>query len=193
MKSGGCTAVKHKIKVGSPRKTVATRGKNFELLMDHFKVACQPFYFDKEDPFTGKMERKCDESDGIDQDKALLNMVQLFIKQSPKHIAEQESKGKKKQQADGSDMEEVFIVEYDDGADDSQTIDPDLNLFMRNKKTKKMLKADILREHDRNQFAMLEKSLQKLRKKEENQVSRKTVTKKPTDMSPFGNRPGTSS
>ena len=64
--------------------------------MDHFKVACQPFYFDKEDPFTGKMERKCDESDGIDQDKALLNMVQLFIKQSPKHIAEQESKGKKK-------------------------------------------------------------------------------------------------
>lgn len=80
LKTTGCTAVKHKIKVGSPRKTVATRGKNFELLMDHFKVACQPFYFDKEDIYTRKVERKCDESDGIDQDKALLNMVQLFIK-----------------------------------------------------------------------------------------------------------------
>ena len=56
-------------------------------------------------------------------------------------------------------MEEVIIVEYDDGGDESTTIDPDLNLFMRNKKNKKMLKADILREHDRNQFAMLEKSL----------------------------------
>jgi hypothetical protein len=75
LKGGGCTAVKHKIKVGSPRKTVATRGKNFELLMDHFKVACQPFYFDKEDIYTGKIERKCDETDDIDQDKALLNMV----------------------------------------------------------------------------------------------------------------------
>ena len=90
-------------------------------------------------------------------------------------------------------MEEVTIVEYDDGADDNQTIDPDLNLFMRNKKNKKMLKADILREHDRNQFAMLEKSLQKLRKKEENIVSRKSVAKKAVDTSPFGNRPGTSS
>ena len=86
-------------------------------------------------------------------------MVQLFIKQSPKHIAEQESKGKKKQSNEADDMEEVIIVEYDDGGDESTTIDPDLNLFMRNKKNKKMLKADILREHDRNQFAMLEKSL----------------------------------
>jgi hypothetical protein len=86
-------------------------------------------------------------------------MVQLFIKQSPKHIAEQESKGKKKLLNEADEMEEVIIVEYEDGGDDSTTIDPDLNLFMRNKKNKKMLKADILREHDRNQFAMLEKSL----------------------------------
>ena len=96
-----------------------------------------------------------------------------------------------------NEMEEVIIVEYDDcGDNDSQTIDPDLNLFMRCKKNKKMLKADILREHDRNQFAMLEKNLQKLRKKEDNPVNRKTVTKKLTnglDQSPFGNRPGTSS
>jgi hypothetical protein len=57
-------------------------------------------------------------------------------------------------------MEEVIIVEYDDGAtDDSQTLDPEFNIFMRNKKNKKVLKADILREHDRNQFALLEKSL----------------------------------
>ena len=86
-------------------------------------------------------------------------MVQLFIKQSPKHISEQESKGKKKQSNEADDMEEVIIVEYEDGGDESTTIDPDLNLFMRNKKNKKMLKADILREHDRNQFAMLEKNL----------------------------------
>ena len=77
-------------------------------------------------------------------------MVQLFIKQSPKHIAEQESKGKKKLLNEADEMEEVIIVEYEDGGDDSTTIDPDLNLFMRNKKNKKMLKADILREHDRN-------------------------------------------
>ena len=43
-----------------------------------------------------------------------------------------------------------MVVEYEDGDNDSQTIDPDLNLFMRCKKNKKLLKADILREHDRN-------------------------------------------
>lgn len=80
LKTGGCTAVKHKIKAGSPRKTVATRAKNFELLIEHFKVACQPFYFDCEDIFTGKIERKCNEVDGIEEDKALLHMVNLFIK-----------------------------------------------------------------------------------------------------------------
>lgn len=158
LSSKGCTAVKHKIKTGSPRKTVATRGKNFELLMDHFKVACQPFYFDRECPLMKTVERKWDETDGIDKDKALLHMVQLFIEQSPKHKAEQESKSKKKKD-ELSEMEEITIVEYEEGGNESQTIDPELNLFMRNKKNKKMLKADILREHDRNQFDMLEKSL----------------------------------
>jgi hypothetical protein len=66
LKTEGCTAAKHKIKTGSPRKSVATRGKNFEMLMEHFKIACQPFYFDREDIFTGKIERKCNEEDGID-------------------------------------------------------------------------------------------------------------------------------
>lgn len=47
LKQGGCTAVNHKIKAGSPRKTVATRAKNFELLMEHFTVACQPYQFEK--------------------------------------------------------------------------------------------------------------------------------------------------
>jgi hypothetical protein len=80
IKKGGCTAVNHKIKASSPRKTVATRGKNFELLMEHFKVACQPFYFEKEDVYTGRIEVKCKDSDEIDESKSLLHMVSLFIK-----------------------------------------------------------------------------------------------------------------
>ena len=71
----GCTSQKHRIKVGSPRKTVANRARNFELLMEHFKVACEPYYFEKEDPLTGATECKPTYSDMIDEDKALLNLV----------------------------------------------------------------------------------------------------------------------
>lgn len=44
----------HRIKCGSPRKTVANRAKNFELLMEHFKIACEPFYFNHEHFLTGE-------------------------------------------------------------------------------------------------------------------------------------------
>jgi len=57
-KKSGCTSQNHRIKTGSPRKTVAHRAKNFEMLMEHFKVACEPFYFEKEDILTGKIEIK---------------------------------------------------------------------------------------------------------------------------------------
>ena len=43
--------------------------------MEHFKIACEPFYFEKEDPYTGAIERKPTYSDMIDEDKALLNLV----------------------------------------------------------------------------------------------------------------------
>lgn len=33
--TNGCTSQKHRIKTGSPRKTVANRAKNFELLLEH--------------------------------------------------------------------------------------------------------------------------------------------------------------
>jgi hypothetical protein len=48
----------HKIKTGSPRKTVKSRAQNFELLMDHYKIVCEPYYYENEDPRTGKIERK---------------------------------------------------------------------------------------------------------------------------------------
>jgi hypothetical protein len=43
--------------------------------MEHFKIACEPFYFEKEDAITGKVEMKQKYSDMIDEDKSLLNLV----------------------------------------------------------------------------------------------------------------------
>ena len=80
LKAGGCTALRHKIKAGSPRKTVATRAKNFELLQEHFSEACEPFVFNHIDVFTGHVSRKVKCEDGIDEEKSLLHMVQMFIK-----------------------------------------------------------------------------------------------------------------
>lgn len=60
--------------------------------MEHFKIACEPFYFEKEDAITGKVEMKQKYSDMIDEDKSLLNLVQTFIKQSPKHVQEKENR-----------------------------------------------------------------------------------------------------
>ena len=65
----------HRIKVGSPRKTVANRARNFELLMEHFKIACEPFYFEKTNYSTGETEIKIKYSDMIDEDTSLLNLV----------------------------------------------------------------------------------------------------------------------
>ena len=62
------------------------------MLIEHLKVACEPFYFDKEDPTTGQVERKTKYCDMIDEDKSLLNLVLAYVKQSPKHIQEKETR-----------------------------------------------------------------------------------------------------
>lgn len=60
--------------------------------MEHFKIACEPYCFVREDPYTGTTEKKTTYSDMIDEEKALLNLVALFVKQSPKHIQENEAR-----------------------------------------------------------------------------------------------------
>jgi len=72
----GCTSQNHRIKTGSPRKTVVNRAKNFEIIMEHFKIACEPYFFEREDPFTGVIETKQKYSDLIPEDKSLLFLVQ---------------------------------------------------------------------------------------------------------------------
>ena len=62
------------------------------MLMEHFKIACEPFYFEKEDPLTGNVERKMKQLDMIDEDKSLLNLVLAYVKQSPKHIQEKDAR-----------------------------------------------------------------------------------------------------
>jgi len=79
-KVSGCTSLNHRIKYGSPRKTVANRGRNFEMLMEHFKIACEPFYFEKHNIFTDEIEKKVKYADLIDEDKSLLNLVLQFVK-----------------------------------------------------------------------------------------------------------------
>ena len=59
---------------------MATRGKNFELLIEHFKVACEPHYYEREDSVIEKIEKVYTDSENIDNDKALLHLVTLFIK-----------------------------------------------------------------------------------------------------------------
>ena len=54
--------------------------------MEHFKIACEPFYFEKTNYSTGETEIKIKYSDMIDEDTSLLNLVKQFIKQSPKYI-----------------------------------------------------------------------------------------------------------
>lgn len=76
----GCNAIKHRIKVGSPRKTVAQRAKNFDLIMEHIKMCCEPFYFVKVDTITLESAVKPLNPDQIDEDKSLLNLVAQFIK-----------------------------------------------------------------------------------------------------------------
>jgi hypothetical protein len=48
--------------------------------MEHFKVACEPFYYSKEDKETGEVVVKPKYSDMIDEDRSLLNLVAQFVK-----------------------------------------------------------------------------------------------------------------
>ena len=43
--------------------------------MEHFKIACEPFYFEKEDAITGKIEMIRKYSGMTDEDKSPLNLV----------------------------------------------------------------------------------------------------------------------
>jgi hypothetical protein len=43
--------------------------------MKHFKIACEPFYSEKENYSTGEVEIKMKYSDMIEEDKSLLNFV----------------------------------------------------------------------------------------------------------------------
>jgi len=65
---------------------VANRAKNFELLKEHFVIACEPFQFVRESFLTGEIETKIKFSDMIDEEKSLLSLVDQFVKQSPKYI-----------------------------------------------------------------------------------------------------------
>jgi hypothetical protein len=51
------------------------RAKNFEMLIEHFKICCEPFYYEKIDPVSGEASIKPKYSDMIDEDKSLLNLV----------------------------------------------------------------------------------------------------------------------
>ena len=91
-----CNSKNHVIKASTPsKKNGANRAKNFELLLQHLKVACEPFYFDKHDIVTGEVERKIKYSDMIEEGQSLLNLVQAYIKHSPKYI---QAKDKKEQE-----------------------------------------------------------------------------------------------
>lgn len=75
MSQKGCAATKHQIKVGSPRKTVVQRAKNFEMLNEHMKIACEPYYYVKVNIINNQPEVRPIYSDGIDEHKSLLNLV----------------------------------------------------------------------------------------------------------------------
>ena len=79
--------------------------------MEHFKVACEPYYFEREDPVTGALERKPTYSDMIDEDRALLNLVAQFVKQSPKHIQEQEAKEAREARKEARQKQQELIAE----------------------------------------------------------------------------------
>jgi len=75
--------------------------------MEHFKVACEPYYFEKKGLFSDEIEVKVKYSDMIDEDKSLLNLVKQYIKQAPKYIQDQENREAKeaKQEARLRDKE----------------------------------------------------------------------------------------
>jgi len=79
--------------------------------MQHFKTACEPYYFMKEDALTGEIEPKMQLTDMIDEDKSLLNLVSAFIKQAPKYIQEKEQRENKeaKQEAKNKEIEKMMM------------------------------------------------------------------------------------
>ena len=61
------------------------------MLLEHFKIACEPFAFERESIFSGDVERRVQHSDGIDEEKSLLSLVAQFVRQSPKYIQHEEA------------------------------------------------------------------------------------------------------
>jgi len=43
--------------------------------MEHFKISCEPFSFEKTNFISGEVEKKVKQLDMIDEDKSLLNLV----------------------------------------------------------------------------------------------------------------------
>ena len=62
--------------------------------MEHFKTACEPYYYEHINPYTGKKTIKQKYSDMIQEDKSLLNLVAAFVKQSSEHIKDKEREEK---------------------------------------------------------------------------------------------------
>lgn len=60
--------------------------------MEHFKVACEPFYYSKYDQEKKEVVTKPKYADMIDEDRSLLNLVNQFVKQNPKHVQEKEAR-----------------------------------------------------------------------------------------------------
>ena len=79
--------------------------------MEHFKTACEPYYFEKEDPLTGTIERKPTYSDMIDEDKSLLNLVAQYVKQSSKHIQEQEAREAREARREAKQKQQELMME----------------------------------------------------------------------------------
>ena len=59
--------------------------------MEHFKIACEPFAYERESIFSGDVERRVNHSDQIDEEKSLLNLVAQFVRQSAKYIQHEEA------------------------------------------------------------------------------------------------------
>ena len=62
------------------------RAKNYELIVEHLKICCEPFIFEKEDYFTHHVSRKMTYCDMIDENKSLISLVKQFVSQNPKYI-----------------------------------------------------------------------------------------------------------
>lgn len=116
--------------MGSPRKTVACRTRNYELMVEHFKVACEPYYYVRENYSTGEVETKIKLSDMIDEDKSLINLVKAFIKQSPKHTHENQQKQRTetKQEQSKQKEKEANQEERTKTTEDQVTLPPELEL-----------------------------------------------------------------